>query len=288
MKRITCFKYRTISSALRCLVDGSLYFARPDQLNDSLEVKFDSASPADYTQVFWKTLSEISEQRGEGRLTVAPLLSDEFILVNNEENERFQDACRNIGIFSAARRPNHQAMWAYYAEDGRGVCFELDWAQEYLNKNGLLPVDVLYADHARVHNRAEDWRTAFMDMARRHPDATFDELKEMSLSEDERRRYGIISTARAASVKHTDWAHENEIRLIAGRSGTKKILADVLRRVHFIRMDGEDFGKIIDILNQTYPKVELVMWELHHGEITMKPRLVRFVPIEAEDTDKSP
>jgi len=36
---LTCFKYRSPSAALRCLAEGSLYFAKPSELNDTLEAQ---------------------------------------------------------------------------------------------------------------------------------------------------------------------------------------------------------------------------------------------------------
>lgn len=60
----TCFKYRTPAAALRCLAEGSLYFAKPSELNDTLEAKYDHASPEDFTRVMAEIYSDISQQHG--------------------------------------------------------------------------------------------------------------------------------------------------------------------------------------------------------------------------------
>ncbi|WP_236190188.1 DUF2971 domain-containing protein [Pseudomonas pharyngis] len=269
---LTCFKYRSGASALRCLEEGTLYFAKPGELNDILETKFDHAEPEAFTKIYLDTISYVSEKRGGPRLSPGYPCPPEFVAVNSEENERFRNACDNVGIFSAARRPNDQAMWAYYAEDGKGVCFELEWSASILDEKALIPVDVTYSRVARKHNRAEDWRTIFLDLAEKNPDASFQELYELSLEENSRRRVGILSTARATSVKHTDWAHEREIRILSGKSGARQILSSVLKRVHFMRTDGDEWGPILQELHLNYPHVELAQWTFHHGEITAAVR----------------
>jgi hypothetical protein len=96
-----------------------------------------------------------------------------------------------------------------------------------------------------------------------------------------RRKSGIYTASRAASIKHTDWAHEKEIRLLAPKSGVLPILADVLRRVHFVRPDGEHWGEIMQLLQARYPSVEIVHWQFSHGTISSKGTAMEFrlVPI---------
>ena len=273
---LTCFKYRSGESALRCLVDGTLYFAKPGELNDVLETKFDHAEPEAFNKIYLDTISEVSQKRGGPRLSPGYPCPPDFVAVNTEENERFRLACDNVGIFSAARRPNDQAMWAYYAENCQGVCFELEWSASILNEHQLIPVDVTYSANARTHNRAEDWSTLFLELAKEKPTATLAELQEISLEEAFRRRMGILSTARATAIKHTDWAHEKEIRLLTGKSGARPLLSSVLKRVHFMRTDGAKWGPIVQELHRNYPQVELAQWTFHHGEITTSARSMMF------------
>lgn len=69
---LRCFKYRSGESALRCLVDGALYFAKPAELNDMLETKFDPATSSDFSKVYLETLLEVSLQRGAPHIPVNP------------------------------------------------------------------------------------------------------------------------------------------------------------------------------------------------------------------------
>ncbi|AZC30894.1 DUF2971 domain-containing protein [Pseudomonas chlororaphis] len=279
---LTCFKYRSGESALRCLEEGTLYFAKPGELNDALEAKFDHVDLTIYNKIVGDTLSEISQKRGGPALAFDNQGLPDLAKATEKENERFRNSCNEVGIFSAARRPNHQAMWAYYAENNQGVCFELEWSASTLEDYQLIPVEVTYTDAARVHNSGEDWRALFLDLAEKTPNATLAELQELSLEEDFRRRRGILSTARVTSIKHTDWAHEKEIRLLAPKAGARTILSTVLKKVHFIRMDGEKFGPIMQHLHLNYPQVQIVQWMIHHGTVTTsaKNMMLRSIPIK--------
>jgi hypothetical protein len=134
---LTCFKYRNSQAALRCLAEGTLYFAAPHELNDTLEAKYDHASPEDFTRVMMQTYSEISQRRGGPALEFDQQGMAEMAKAHARENQRLQDFTEQIGIFSAARRPDHQAMWAYYADNASGVCFELAWSHDIANRHQL-------------------------------------------------------------------------------------------------------------------------------------------------------
>lgn len=274
---LTCYKYRSGTAALRCLAEGTLYFAAPHELNDTLEAKFDHAGVEDFSRVMERTYSEVNQQRGGPTMSFDRVALPDMSIANAAENERLQAFCDQAGIFSAARRPDHQAMWAYYADNCQGVCFELAWTNEVMEQHQLWPVDVAYSDQARVHNRAEDWRTTFLELATEHPDATLGQLHQLSLDEAARRKWGIATTARATSIKHTDWAHENEIRILSPHGKTAlPVLADVLKRIHFIRADGDQWGEIMRLLFTRYPHVETMHWTLHHGKITATGREMEF------------
>ncbi len=278
---LTCFKYRTSAAALRCLAEGSLYFAKPSELNDTLEAKYDHDTPQSFTQVMTQTYSEISQQRGGPALEFDQRGVAEMAEAHARECQRLQAFTEQIGIFSAAQRPDHQAMWAYYADNASGVCFELEWNQEITDRHQLWATDVQYHGKARVHNRADDWRHVFLELARDHADASLERLHQLSLEESARRKSGILTASRAASVKHTDWAHEQEIRLLAPKSGALPVLGEVLRRVHFVRTDGEHWGAIMQLLRAYYPAVEMTHWKFSHGELSAIPTPMEFrlVPI---------
>lgn len=280
--RLTCFKYRSPAAALRCLADGSLYFAKPSKLNDTLEAKYDHDTPQNFTRVMAQTYSEISQQRGGPALELDQRGMADIAEAHARECQHLQAFTDQIGIFSAAQRPDHQAMWAYYADNASGVCFELEWRHEVMQQHRIRHIDVSYSDHARVHNRAEDWRYVFLELAREHPNASLDALHKLSLEEEVSREWGRRTAIRAASIKHTDWTHEKEIRLLAPRSGALPVLGEVLKRVHFVRTDGEHWGAIMQLLRAYYPNVKTMHWQFSHGELSAipTPMEIRLIPIK--------
>lgn len=266
-----CFKYRSGAAALRCLAEGSLYFSEPAKLNDTLEAKYEHASPEEFNRVMTQCYSEVSKQRGGTAFKFDPDGISEMAAANAAENKHLQNFTEQVGIFSAARRANDQAMWAYYADDSHGVCFELEWTIATMDSYQLWPVDVTYDSSARIHNRAEDWRTVFLELASQNPNASLEKLHQLSLEEVPRRKWGINTATRAAGIKHTDWEHEKEIRLLAPKFGALPVLADVLKRVHFVRTDNEHWASIMRLLFQLYPQVETVHWQFSHGALSAIP-----------------
>lgn len=185
---LTCFKYRSPAAALRCLAEGSLYFAKPSELNDTLEAKYEHATPEDFARVMTQAYSGISQQRGSQGLKF----------------------------------------------DQRGM-----------------------AEMAEAHARECKRLEAFTE------------------------QIGIFSASRAVSVKHTDWSHEKEIRLLAPKSGALPVLGEVLKRVHFVRTDGEHWGAIMQLLRADYPTVETMHWQFSHGELSAipTPMELRLIPM---------
>jgi hypothetical protein len=76
----------------------------------------------------------------------------------------------------------------------------------------------------------------------------------------------IRSIARAVSIKHADWQHEAEVRLLAPRAGPLPLLSDVLKRVYFVRTDFSEWGSILMLLHRLYPKVEIARLSFEHTE----------------------
>jgi hypothetical protein len=183
-------------------------------------------------------------------------------------NAIFQAYCQQMGIFSAARRVDHQAMWAYYANNGQGFCFELALTPKIMDQNQLWATDVVYDSQARIHNRADDWRVAFLQLAAEHPTLGCEALYALSQEKPFRIKWGVYTASRAVSIKHTDWAHEQELRVLAPHSGPLPILSEVLKRVHFFGTKGEKWPQVCEQLRTRYPAVELMHWQFSHGALS--------------------
>src|SRR5664279_108709 len=108
------FKYCTFERASQCLEDGTLYFARPGRMNDTLEGRFDDVAFVNYRRTVESTLSEVSMRSGGPPVEVSNDVAAAWQVAFEQENGRLREFASNAGIFSASARPDRQQLWAYY------------------------------------------------------------------------------------------------------------------------------------------------------------------------------
>lgn len=282
LRRVS-YKYRSGPVALRCLSDGVAYFASPSELNDCLEAKFEHSSAADYIACMDRSIRSIAEQRGCAGGYSVP--DNELALYEAKiarENANFLEATQRAGIYSTASRPDNQPMWAYYCDDSKGFCFELEWSDSVLGRYQIAPVGVLYSSASRIHNRAEIFSTLIREEAELHPEWSMDRILEETRSDFFGFRFNVLNTCRAVSIKHSDWAHEKEVRFVTPRAGPLPIISQVLKRVYFVRTDFPEWGPTMMLLHRLYPNVELVELTFQHIEPYVEARQMttKLVPID--------
>ena len=276
------FKYRSGPAALRSLSDGTAYFAKPSELNDSLEARFEPAESSQFSATYAATLTELAKSRGEPIGFVPDeSFAEEFDQHMAHEDGHFNKACQELGLFSSTRRPDSQPMWAYYCGDSKGFCFELEWSDELLATYQLMPTEIQYSDEVRIHNRADDLRLALLALGKKHPDWTVDAIEKYSLTESFNRDWMARSMGRAVSMKHADWRHESELRMISPRAGPLPILKAILKRVYFVRTDFPEWGPVMMLLHQLYPDVKVARVEFSHKAplVSVVPLLKKMVPV---------
>jgi Protein of unknown function (DUF2971) len=281
-KKRVSFKYRSGSAALRSLSDGTAYFASPGELNDSLEAKFVLPERTTYAEKLSATFSELAEERKAAyRFEPDPNSAEEVELHVARESEAFLKQCGRVGIYSGTTRPDNQPMWAYYCGDSKGVCFEFEWPDDVLKEYSLLPTFVEYSNKPRIHDRYDDMREEVRALARERPDWSVEDLFDHAMGSDFTMRWMVRSMGRAVSTKHADWAHENELRMVSPKAGALPILKRLLKRVYFTRTDFSEWGPIIMLLHQLYPKVELAEVRFSHVEpvVSIVPMTKRLVPV---------
>lgn len=281
LRRVS-FKYRSGPAALRSLSDGTAYFAKPIELNDSLEAQFESAASSQFSTILAETLTELAKSRREPvEFEPDESFAAEFDLHMARQNEHFKEACQKLGLFSSARRPDSQPMWAYYCDDSKGVCFELEWSDELVTTYQLMPTEIQYSNEPRVHNRADDLRLALLALGERYPDWTVEAIEKHSFTESFERNWIARSMARAVSTKHADWKHESELRMISSVAGPLPILKSLLKRVYFVRTDFPEWRPIMMLLHQLYPNVELAQIKFSHKAPTVSvvPMMKKLVPV---------
>lgn len=281
-KRIS-FKYRSGPAALRCLSDGLAYFAKPSEFNDCLEAKFDHSNTVDYIKCMDRSLRSVAEQRG--CLAGFAVPEDElasFEAKNARDNENFFEATQRVGIYSTASRPDNQPMWAYYCDNSKGFCFELEWADSVLGRHQIAPIGVLYSPAARVHSRAEIFDTLIHEEAELHPDWSMDRILEETRSNFFKFRFQMLNTCCAVSIKHSDWSHEQEVRFVTPQAGPIPIMSQILKRVYFVRTDFPEWGPVTMLLHQLYPDVELAQLTFQHAEpyVKVQSTTKKLIPIE--------
>ena len=273
LSTFSIYKYRSGASALRNLADGTAYFAAPSELNDCLEAQFEPASPEDISSVILKTLQELSpggakrnSNAFDSRKPAHRAELERLRTFSKKEDVRFHEACQRVGIFSAASRPDNQPMWAYYCKDSQGVCFRLEFTREILEEYGLMASQVEYTDKSRAHNREEDTAELLRRATQESPAWLIKQLQALIRTENFRKKCGILSTTRAVSVKHADWAHEQEVRIIRAQAGPLPILPMILKSVIYARTDFPEWESIIKLVDRLYPNVELLELKFQHTE----------------------
>ena len=281
LRRVS-FKYRSGPAALRCLSDGLAYFARPAEFNDCLEAKFDNSSAIDYIECMDQSIRSVAQQRGcIGGYAVSKGELASFEAKHTRDDASFLEAAQRVGIYSTACRPDNQPMWAYYCDNSKGFCFELEWSDAVLGGYQIAPVGVLYSTVARVHNRANIFDTLIREEAELHPEWPMDRILEVTRSEFFKFRFQMLNTCRAVSIKHSDWSHESEVRFVTPRAGPLPILGQILKRVYFVRTDFPEWGPVIMLLHQLYPNVELAQLTFQHIEpyVEVRGMTKKLVPI---------
>lgn len=276
------FKYRSGAAALRGLSDGTCYFAHAGELNDSLEAKFALADPFSYARTLAQTLTELAAQRKEpAKYEPEEESAEHLSKLIREEDETFAANCQRVGIFSGTKRPDNQPMWAYYCNDGCGVCFEFEWPRDVLEQFSLRPTFVHYTDQPRVHDRFEDMRAELLAVGYTQPGWTVEQLHEHSQTQEFIASWIARSMARAVSTKHSDWAHEHELRMLSPRAGPLPILRKILKRVYFTRTDFPEWGPIMMLLHQLYPGVETAQVTFSHKEplVSIQHLEAKLIPV---------
>src|SRR5690606_27493387 len=121
----------------------------------------------------------------------------------------------------------------------------------------------------------------FFELAAEHPASSLEELHRISQTHLLTKKWRILTATRASLVKHTNWDHENEVRLLTPKSGDLAVLPDVLKRIHYVRRDRDHWPDIVQLLATRYPSVELMHWQFAHGKISAipTPMEIRLIPV---------
>jgi len=192
----TLWKFKPINKYLiESLVNRSLYFAKPDTLNDPFDCKID------LKKVLTKAESSAT---GDKKNFLKSLLNDPQFF------ENWKTTFDNVGVCSFSRVNSDRLLWSHYADEYRGVCLEYKFQESYFLSTEF---DLTAAGNVEyLTEPLTDWlKSAPME---RH---SFVE--------------GLIH--KYLKTKSTAWEYEKEARIIRSNHGSFQLGDNFLRYVYF-------------------------------------------------------
>lgn len=106
------YKFRMIDKRLiESLVNNTIYFANPEQLNDPLDCQLDVE-------------------------TLLNRLVNDWQIATREQADGIRNNFRNVGIYSSSVSYNNQILWSHYAEQHKSVCLEYQFSHDALKNIG--------------------------------------------------------------------------------------------------------------------------------------------------------
>jgi hypothetical protein len=188
------YKYRAINKRLiESLINQTLYFARPDALNDPFDCRID------LQKAFRR--AEMSARGGRRDFLSSFLATPEFF-------RNWRSTFDAMGACCFSRTFSETLLWSHYAEEHRGVCLEYQFRGASLKGDITTAQNVEYLDDPLVPWLVEK---APMDMT--------EFAKELAI--------------RYLRTKCPAWTYEQEARIIRQESGLFKFQGAPLTEVCF-------------------------------------------------------
>ena len=118
VKPFHLYKFRTINKRLiESLVSQSLYFAKPDTLNDPFDCRIDLIAAIER--------AELNATGDRQKFLSSFLRVPEFF-------EVWKSALNTVGVCAFSRTNGDVLLWSHYADGHRGVCLEYKFQGGYL------------------------------------------------------------------------------------------------------------------------------------------------------------
>jgi hypothetical protein len=200
MNDYTIFKFRKINKfTLMSIVNGELYFARPDSLNDPFDCQIDIVAS------FENAATMANDQTRD-------LLKR---IQHNEYLSRLKHEISNMGVCAFSKTQENRLMWSHYADEHRGICLTYDIPKSFIDENIDQLMGITDVDYDRS---LSDW---FLEEVPK--------LSGRASFED----YAKTLLKKALTVKAKEWSYENEVRFLRRSSGTQSINKKYLVEVCF-------------------------------------------------------
>lgn len=207
------FKYRgggkaTLKRDLASLARSQVYLAPIDTLNDPFEAQVKINGESFEIGKFLKMLPTFKYNEN------IKIAEGNFI----NTISKFIEASKSWGIYSLSKSHKDELLWAYYADSHRGFCIEYDL--EILKKYQIEhepSIDVEYQECI----------------------PTIEMLDMLALNDNQQ-----LLQKKIIATKSKHWKHENEIRIVTGRTGLYDYDYRALKAIYFGHRSEEKFRKL--------------------------------------------
>ncbi len=222
------YKYYPYSEyLLEMLITKKAWFSKPETFNDPFDchLNFDNNIPQEkYEKCLRWQLKREGRSQSQIENDIRNLISQDGI-VNNKAKKVIDDigastldVIKNIGVYCLSEVNSNMTMWAYYADNHRGLCLG------FLISDDVVP-----------------WKVSYVAEA---PKVNFSELFNDESTENE---YKWIFS------KHHDWKNENEWRIVVPQGNQLWPIPGEIKTVTFgLRMDKVKRTVIQQILKNEY------------------------------------
>lgn len=220
------FKFREINKyLLESLMEGTLYFASPEKLNDPFDCNLDVKKAIINASSFL-----------DGKYAEHCYKLIEFESTYN----KLKKEVSALGICSFSLELENTLLWSHYANDHKGVCILYEFSASFFDdgKNNILGTSkVTYKE-----NSLTNW---FMSLSKEQPKRKFKDF--------------VLELAQTlVTLKSPAWKYENEARIIRMEQGLLEIPVTYIKQICFgLNVSDEDIEVITKITSNYEHKVDL-------------------------------
>ena len=228
MTSIKLYKYKSINKFLvDSLVNGSIYFAQADELNDPFDCKV-------YIKNSISNAAKSLDRANAQKLT--ELLEDKELF------DHLQDDINSLGIcaFSGLLKcdPQEVLMWTHYANNNRGICIKYEFPENFVDQEDEI------VGCSNVSYEPEAITTWFKGS----------EILSMDFNSED---FIMELAKKMLTVKSPPWRYESEIRIIRLKKGPLQIPKSYIKGICFgLETPFSDIELISKIIISFYSNVD--------------------------------
>lgn len=193
------------------IVNRTVWFSKPDQLNDPFDsqLKIDHRVPSreKFELAVSRAFQEWGNEINQDIISKIPpgcfegsSLTEEYINEIGDFKKHIESNLRNTSILSLSKVYDSTTMWSHYADSHKGICIEFD-TKNIFPKNDINEIThkVNYKDPSEIHYNS------------------FNIYADCCANRNFQKYIKILTNIN--TTKTNDWSYEKEWRLINGNTG---------------------------------------------------------------------